>query len=212
VSSEDGGTAKGDAGSAANGTPGLDRIATVPNLLSSIRIVLIPVFVLLLLHHGKGYEEAGLLLLGAVVATDWIDGYVARRTGQVSNLGKLLDPVADRMAIAAALITLAVRHAFPWWAALLVLVRDGLILVVGSILLLRRQVRLDVRWIGKVATFSLMWGFPLIAWGNFGLYLHSAARAFGWLLFAVGIVLYYVAAVIYASDMRAALTATRGPG
>jgi cardiolipin synthase (CMP-forming) len=189
----------------------LDRIATVPNLLSSIRILLIPVFVLLLLHHRKAYEEAGLLLLGAVVATDWIDGYIARHTGQVSNLGKLLDPVADRLAIAAALVTLVVRHAFPLWAALLVLVRDGLLLVAGAIVLLRRGVRIDVRWIGKAATFDLMWGFPLIAWGNFGLYLHVAAQAVGWFLFAVGIVLYYIAAVIYAFDLRRGLAAARDP-
>src|SRR6266550_5483125 len=127
----------------------LNRIATVPNLLSLIRILLIPVFILLLLRHSKAFEMAGLLLLGAVVATDWVDGYIARHTRQVSNLGKLLDPVADRLAIAAALITLAVRHAFPWWAALLVLVRDGLILVAGAAVLLRRHIRLDVRWIGK---------------------------------------------------------------
>src|SRR5207248_10008764 len=130
-----------------NGRPlhraSVDRVATVPNLLSLIRILLIPVFVALLLHHGT--EEAGLLLLGGVVATDWVDGYVARHTGQVSTLGKLLDPIADRLAIAAALIVLVIRHAFPLWAALLVLVRDGLILAVGSIVLLRRKVRLDVR-------------------------------------------------------------------
>jgi len=187
----------------------LDRIATVPNLLSSIRILLIPVFVLLLLNHRRAYEEAGLLLLGAVVATDWIDGYIARHTGQVSNLGKLLDPVADRLAIAAALVTLVVRDAFPLWAALLVLVRDGLLLVAGAIVLLRRGVRIDVRWIGKAATFDLMWGFPLIAWGNFGLYLHVAAQVVGWFLFAVGIALYYVAAVIYAFDLRGGLAAAR---
>lgn len=185
----------------------LDRIATVPNLLSLIRILLIPVFVLLLLHHGT--EEAGLILLGAVVATDWIDGYIARHTGQVSNLGKLLDPVADRLAIAAALITLVVRHAFPLWAALLVLVRDGLILVAG-LLLLGRGVRIDVRWIGKAATFGLMFAFPSIAWGNFGLFVHTALLVFGWVVFVPSIVLYYLAGIVYAFDMRRALRTKRG--
>src|SRR5881409_2928041 len=108
----------------------LDRIATVPNLLSLIRILFIPVFVLLILHHGT--EAAGLLLLGAVVATDWVDGYIARHTGQVSNVGKVLDPVADRLAIAAGLIALMARNAFPVWAGLLVLVRDGLVVVAGA--------------------------------------------------------------------------------
>jgi cardiolipin synthase len=109
---------------------------------------MIPVFVSLLLHHSKRSEEAGLLILGLVVSTDWVDGWIARRTGQVSDLGKLLDPVADRLALAAALITLVVRHAFPLWAALLVIARDGLILIAGAALLLRMKVRIDVRWIG----------------------------------------------------------------
>lgn len=185
--------------------PDLDRIATVPNLLSAIRILLIPVFVLLLLHHRT--EMAGLLLLAAVVATDWVDGQVARRTGQVSNLGKILDPVADRLAIAAALVTLVVRHAFPLWAALLVLVRDGLLLVVGSLFLFRRKIRLDVRWIGKAATFDLMFGFPMIAWGNFRLPLHSIILVGGWILFSFGIVFYYIATVLYVFDLRRALRA-----
>jgi cardiolipin synthase len=181
----------------------LSRIATVPNLLSAIRIVLIPVFVLLILHHGT--EAAGLVLLGAVVSTDWIDGYIARRTGQVSNLGKILDPVADRMAIAAGLIALMVRDAFPLWAGLLVLVRDGLVILAGAVLLLRFKIRMDVRWIGKVATFALMVGIPLVAWGRFGLWLHGLAQPVGWIIFAGGIATYYVAGVFYAFDLAAAV-------
>jgi cardiolipin synthase len=179
------------------------RVATVPNLLSFLRILLIPVFVILIAHHGT--EGAGLLLLGAVVATDWVDGTIARRTGQVSELGKVLDPVADRLALGAALVVLVARHAFPLWAALLVLVRDGLILVAGAILMLRLKVRIDVRRIGKAATLALMFGIPLIAWGNFHLFLHAIARAAGWIFFVVGIVLYYAATVIYAADMARAV-------
>jgi len=178
------------------------RVLTVPNVLSFARILLIPVFVLLLLHHGT--ELSGLRLLGLVVSTDWVDGVVARRTGQVTELGKWLDPIADRAAIAAALVTLVVREAFPLWAALLILVRDGLVLMAGMVLLARRR-RIDVRFIGKVATFSLMFGVPAVAWGNFGLPLAAAARALGWIAFGIGIVEYYVAAVLYAFDLRAAL-------
>jgi cardiolipin synthase len=177
----------------------LDRIATIPNLLSLIRILMIPVFVLLLLNEGT--ELAGLLLLGAVVSTDWVDGYIARHTGQVSNLGKVLDPVADRLAIATALVALVVRDAVPLWAALLVLVRDALVLVAGAVVLVRYRVRLDVRWIGKVATFDLMWGIPMIAWGNFELFLHRPVEIAGWVLYGIGIVLYYAAAVLYAFDL-----------
>jgi cardiolipin synthase len=181
----------------------LDRVLTVPNLLSLVRILLIPVFVGLLVHHGT--EAPGLLLLGAVVATDWVDGYIARRTGQVTNLGKVLDPVADRLALAAGLVALVVRHAFPLWAALLVIVRDAAILVAGGVILLRRKVRIDVRWVGKAATLGLMFGIPLIAWGNFGLTLHAASKVAGWIFYGAGIVLYYAATVAYAFDMRRAV-------
>jgi cardiolipin synthase len=183
-----------------------NRVLTVPNLISFARILLIPVFVLLLLNEGT--ERAGLILLAFVVSTDWVDGQVARRTGQVSELGKLLDPIADRLAIAAALITLVVRDAFPLWAALLILVRDVAILIAG-LALLKKDVRIDVRMIGKLATFSLMFSVPAIAWGNFGLGLDAALLALGWMAYAVGIVEYYVATGMYVQDMRAALRAKR---
>lgn len=205
------GDTEDDAGEGSGGglTPAsVDRIATVPNLISLVRILLIPVFMALLL--GEGTEAAGLVLLGAVVSTDWIDGYVARRTGQVSNLGKVLDPVADRLAIAAALIAMVARDAFPLWAALLVIVRDVLVLVAGGALLLVMRVRLDVRSIGKLATFALMCGIPAVAWGNFGLPLEALARVAGWALFWIGIVLYYAAGVLYSFDLvRASRDVTR---
>ena len=180
------------------------RVLTVPNLLSFARILLIPAFVALLLNEGS--ELPGLLLLGFVVSTDWVDGVVARRTGQVSELGKLLDPIADRLAIAAALVTLVVRDAFPLWAALLILVRDALVLVAG-LFLLRRGGRIDVRFIGKVATFALMFAVPAVAWGTFGLPLEATALALGWIAYGLGIVEYYAAAVFYAFDLRDALRA-----
>jgi cardiolipin synthase (CMP-forming) len=183
----------------------LDRIVTVPNAISAFRIAMIPVFVVLLANEGT--EMAGLLLFGGVLATDWVDGYIARRTQQVSNLGKLLDPVADRLAIAAGLITLMVEGAVPIWAGLLVLLRDVVVLIAGGFLTARSGVRIDVRWIGKAATMALMLGIPLIAWANFDLWAGSAARVVGWSLYAVGIVLYYAAAVQYAQDARKALAA-----
>jgi len=186
---------------------GLDRIVTVPNLLSLFRIILIPLFMVLILHHGT--EAAGLLLLGAVVATDWVDGYVARHTGQVSTLGKVLDPVADRLALIAALVAMVVRDAFPLWAALLVIVRDGAILLAGLAILVGLKVRLEVRRIGKAATFGLMSGIPLVAWGNFGLFLHGVVLPAGWVLFAAGIVLYYAATALYAADMARAVRKAR---
>lgn len=183
------------------------RVLTVPNLLSFLRILLIPVFVWLIVHEGT--EVAGLLLFGAVAWTDWIDGYVARRTGQVSEFGKVLDPTADRLAIAAGLIALVVRGAFPVWAALLILVRDALVLLAGVVLLVSRGGRIEVRFIGKVATFGLMTGIPLIAWGRLDLPLAVAASACGWSFYAVGIVEYYIATAMYFGDLRRALAKSR---
>ena len=197
-------------GEQAEGAPAsLDRIATFPNLLSLVRILLIPVFVGLILNHGT--EAAGLILLTAVMATDWVDGYLARHTGQVSNLGKILDPVADRLALTAALAALVVRDAFPLWAAMLVIARDALILVAGVVLLVRYRIRLDVRWVGKAATFGLMCSIPLVAWGSFGLFLHGFATIAGWAMFVPAIALYYVAAAVYSVDVVRAVRVA-GPG
>ena len=182
------------------------RVLTLPNVISFLRIALIPVFVALILDHDT--TTAGLVLFGAVVATDWIDGTIARRTGQVSELGKVLDPVADRLAIAAGLIALAVRGVFPVWAAALILTRDVVILVAGAAVLARRHVRIDVRWIGKVATFSLMIAIPAISWGALDLPLGAGATVVGWVSFTVGIVEYYVAALVYAQDVRRAVRST----
>src|SRR6266508_1046032 len=181
------------------------RVLTVPNAISFARILLIPVFVALLVHHGT--EAAGLLLLAAVVSTDWVDGQVARRTGQVTELGKILDPVADRLAIAAALIALVARDAFPLWAALLILVRDFAILMAG-LFLLRRGGRIDVRFIGKVATFCLMFAVPAVAWGNFGPAGDAIVLALRWIPYGVRILEYSTATALYLLAFRAALSAT----
>jgi cardiolipin synthase (CMP-forming) len=181
------------------------RVLTVPNLLSSLRIVLIPVFVFLIVHRET--SRAGLVVLGLVSATDWVDGYLARRTGQVSDLGKILDPVADRLAIAAGLIALVVRGVFPWWAALPILLRDAAILAVGAIALTRNKIRIDVRFVGKAATFSLMVAIVAVSWGNLGMPLPQAFLALGWVAYGLGIVEYAVATAAYVDDLRRALAA-----
>jgi cardiolipin synthase (CMP-forming) len=191
------GTRNGDAGSSA--------VATLPNLITFLRILLIPVFWWLIVDPDT--TTVGILVVSGVMATDWVDGLLARRTGQVSELGKVLDPVADRLAIAAGLVALVVRGAFPLWAALLILGRDVAILIAGAVVLVLRKVRIDVRWIGKVATFSLMCAVPWISWGRLGLPLAEAALVCGWTAFAVGIVESYVAAVVYTGDLRHALSA-----
>ena len=185
-----------------------DRILTIPNVISFLRIALIPVFVALIVDPDT--TLAGLVLFVLVVATDWVDGAIARATGQVTELGKVLDPVADRLAIAAGLIALVVADAFPLWAALLILARDLAILVAGIVLLAKRRARIEVRYIGKVATFALMLSIGCIAWGNLGYALSEAALACGWAFFAAGIVEYYVATGLYVGDLRRVWRAPAG--
>jgi cardiolipin synthase (CMP-forming) len=183
------------------------RILTAANVITSLRILLIPVFVALIVDPDR--SKAGLVLFGLVVTTDWIDGWVARRTDQVSDVGKLLDPVADRLAIAAGLIALMVRGAFPGWAGILILIRDAIVLLVGGYVLFGRRIKLEVRWIGKVATFSLMVAVVGISWGTLGLPIGAAAIVVGWVAFVAGIVEYYLAAAVYLGDVRHAMATDR---
>jgi cardiolipin synthase (CMP-forming) len=185
-------------------TPSSSRVLTVPNLISAVRIAMIPVFWTLIVDDDT--TTWGIVLFGVVVATDWVDGTIARRTGQVSELGKVLDPVADRAAIAAGLIALVVRGAFPAWAAGLILVRDVVVLAAGAVMA-SKGLRIEVRWIGKVATFALMLAIPAVSWGSLGLWPAAAALAVGWPIYVLGIVEYYIAAGVYAADLRRAIAA-----
>jgi cardiolipin synthase (CMP-forming) len=185
--------------------PASSAILTVPNVLSFARIAAIPLFCWLTTRPDT--RLLGIALFAVVAGTDWVDGYVARRTGQVSELGRILDPVADRLAIAAGLITFAVVGIFPFWAALLILLRDAAVLLGGATVLWGQRLRVDVRGIGKVATFSLMAATAWIAWGNAGGPLGEVLLVGGWLAYALGIVEYYVAAGLYAIDVREALAA-----
>jgi cardiolipin synthase len=187
--------------------PASSAVITVPNILSFARIVSIPLFCWL--SANERTRLWGILLFAVVVSTDWVDGYIARRTGQVTELGRILDPVADRLAIAAGLLTFAISGIFPFWAALLIIVRDVVVLLGGVALLWGREIRIEVRGIGKLATFSLMAAIAWIAWGNAGGALGDVLLVGGWLAYAVGIVEYYLAAGLYAIDVRDAL-AERG--
>jgi cardiolipin synthase (CMP-forming) len=191
---------KGTAGRSASAST---AVFTVPNVISFARILAIPVYWWLIVRSET--TTAGLIVFIVVVATDWVDGYVARRTGRVSELGKVLDPVADRLAIASGLVALVIRGVFPLWAAVLILVRDASALLIGAALLAARRIRLDVRFLGKIATFTLMGAIPGIAWGNLGLPLGHVTLACGWVAFVVGIVEYYVAAGLYVADLRRAV-------
>jgi cardiolipin synthase (CMP-forming) len=185
--------------------PASSAILTVPNILSFARIALIPAFCWL--SANERTRLWGIVLFAVVVSTDWVDGYVARRTGQVSELGRILDPVADRLAIGAGLLTFAISGIFPFWAALLILVRDVTLLLGGAALLWGRDIRVEVRWIGKIATASLMAAVAWIAWGNAGGPLGEVLLVGGWLAYVVGIAEYYIAAGLYVIDVRDTLAA-----
>jgi cardiolipin synthase len=187
--------------------PASSAVVTVPNILSFARIATIPLFCWLAANERT--RVWGILLFAVVVSTDWVDGYVARRTGRVTELGRILDPVADRLAIAAGLVTFAIAGIFPFWAALLILVRDVAVVLGGAVLLWGRSIRVEVRGIGKIATFSLMAAITWIAWGNAEGPLGDVLLVGGWLAYVVGIVEYYLAAGLYAIDVRYAL-AERG--
>lgn len=179
------------------------RILTVPNAISAVRIAAIPVYTLMIVDRDTTFP--GLILFGLVCITDWVDGYIARRTGQVTELGKILDPVADRLAIAAGLIALVVRDAFPVWAAGLIVGRDLLMLVVGAAVFARRGVRIEVRWIGKRATFLIMLSIGGISWAALDYMFGPALGVFGWLCFVPGIVGAYIASALYVGDLKRAM-------
>jgi cardiolipin synthase (CMP-forming) len=184
--------------------PPARRVATAPNALSLLRILAIPVFVALIVDRDT--TSIGVIVFAVVSATDWLDGVVARATGQVSELGAILDPVADRLAIAAALIALVIRGVFPVWAAVALLVRDAVVIVVG-LALLGHGVRIEVRFLGKVATFTLMAAIGAIAWGSLGYAPASAALAVGWAAYGVGLLGSYAVAAWYLRDAREAIDA-----
>jgi len=132
---------------------------TWPNLVTVVRLALLPVFMWLLFTTDHRAESAWLLaFLGA---TDWIDGFLARRLHQVSEVGKVIDPVADRILVIAGLLSVAAAGGVPWWFALVTLARELIVSILTVVLAALGAARIDVLWWGKVSTFALMTTFPL---------------------------------------------------
>lgn len=175
------------------------NVVTIPNAVSVIRILLIPVFIWLAVIGETAW--AG-WLLAFIGATDWIDGYLARRLDQVSEVGKMLDPVADRLAVAVAVVLGLILGVLPAWLAWVIIIREILI-GIGAVYGWRHGVkRLDVRWLGKTATLLLYFGITIfyIADGTDSTPLWWIAMGFS----VPGVVLYYVVGFDYMRDMRAA--------
>jgi cardiolipin synthase len=174
----------------------------VPNTISIVRLALIPVFIWMVID--KNYGWAG-VLLGVIGATDWIDGYLARRLGQVTEVGKLLDPLADRIAVFVAVVAglwAGVLPAVFGWA---LLIREGLVALGALYGWMKGVTRLDVRYIGKVATFAV---YTAVA----GFYVGTGfdwdwVVVGSWIIGVPGLILYYLVAAQYVGDMRTAIAA-----
>lgn len=171
-----------------------DRILTVPNLLSFARLLGVPLFLWLLLRRLDGWA---LIVLVLSAITDYLDGKIARAFGLESRLGQLLDPVADRLYIAATLVGLAARAVIPWWFVWLLVAREVLLAVVMLVLKRAGQTGLPVNVVGKAATLNLLYAFPLLLLGTFDGWVGTFASIVGWAMVWWGVYLYWVAAGLY---------------
>jgi cardiolipin synthase (CMP-forming) len=186
---------------------GVDRILTVPNAITLVRLALIPVFVWLL--FGAHRQIAAAALLAVLGATDWVDGYVARRWHQVSTVGKVLDPTADRVLVATAVISVIVAGAVPLWFGLLTIIREVLVSAAVLLLAFLGAERIDVLWVGKAGTFGLMFAYPtfLLANGNAG--WQQPIEVIAWLAAVPALTLSWIAAAAYIPLSRRALSRGR---
>ena len=183
-----------------------DRVLTLPNALSALRLVGVPFFLWLVLHE---YDAAAVIVLMVSGFTDWLDGKIARKWNQTSRVGQLLDPAADRLYILATLIGLTARGVVPLWLTLLLVGRD--LLLAPTIPLLKHYGYgpLPVHFLGKAATFNLLAGFPLLLLGEGDSFVSHVAHAFGWAFAIWGTALYWYAGVLYLVQMRQVIGAAR---
>jgi cardiolipin synthase len=188
---------------------GEDRILTVPNALTLIRLLCIPLFVVLIARpHRSGWYPAALLLAGLGV-TDGIDGYVARHFHQVSKLGQVLDPLADRLLLAVAAVSIIAVGAVPIWVAVAALSREALVAVGFVAVAVRGGRRMDVQWAGKAGTFGMMCALPLFLAGHAADDWHRVAEVLAWVAVTPGLLFGWYAAITYIPMARAAVSAGR---
>lgn len=183
-----------------------DAVWTVPNALSVLRLVGVPIFLWLLLAE---HDTAALIVLMASGITDYLDGKIARHYGLVTRLGQLLDPLADRLYILSTLFGLAIRSIIPWWLVVVLLARDALMLCLGPVLRHHHLEIPPVHFVGKAATFNLIYAFPLLLLGVGDSTLAQIANPIGWAFAWWGVGLYWVAAVLYILQVRAMVSRAR---
>ena len=185
--------------STAGSSPVSDRVLTSPNVLSVLRLACVPIFLWLILTYQDNWALVVLILSGV---SDYLDGKIARHYSMVTRVGQLLDPLADRLYILSTLLGLAWREIIPWWLVAILVGRE----IFGTALLM--VVRhygyraLPVHFIGKAATFDLLFAFPLILLGQGDSMLATVALPCGWAFAWWGTVLYWVAGVMYAVQTR----------
>ena len=184
-----------------------DRILTVPNLLSLLRLLLIPLFLWLVLSVQADLWAVAVLALSGI--TDWADGAIARRSGQITRLGQLLDPLVDRLTVIATLVGLALRELIPWWLVALLVLRDVMLLSLVPLLRRRGLTALPVHYLGKAATFALFWGFPFVLVGAGTADWEQVLGALGWAFVIWGTALYWYAALLYVEQAVRVLRSRR---
>ncbi|KJK44968.1 CDP-diacylglycerol--glycerol-3-phosphate 3-phosphatidyltransferase [Lentzea aerocolonigenes] len=183
-----------------------DRLLTIPNLLSVLRLAGVPLFLYLLL--GPRADGWALLVLVFAGLSDWLDGKLARWLNQMSNLGALLDPAADRLYVFCTLLAFVIRDIVPLWIALVLVGRE---LVVGVCLLILRQRGwgpFEVTYLGKAATFNLLYAFPLLLLAQGDSAWAQLAQPFAYAFTAWGGALYLWSALLYVYQFFQALRVT----
>ena len=179
---------------------------TVPNALSVLRLVGVPVFLYLALGPEADGWAILVLIFGGV--TDYLDGKLARAWGQTSRIGQLLDPLADRLYIVAVVVALVLRGVLPLWIALVLAARDVLLVALVPLLRTRGITVLPVHFLGKAATFNLLYAFPLLLLSDGDGLAADIARPLGWSFAVWGVALYWWAGLLYARQVQRILAVT----
>jgi cardiolipin synthase (CMP-forming) len=184
------------------------RVLTLPNLISFVRLLGVPAFLYLLLVAQ--HDLAALVVLALGGGTDWLDGWVARRLGQVSRLGALLDPLADRLYILATLLALTVREIVPWQFTVALLAREAVLLAALGVLGRHGYGPPPVHFLGKTATLLLLAAFPVLLLAVAVPAVDLWAAAAGWALAWWGLVLYWLAGGWYLVQIAGLVRRDRG--
>jgi cardiolipin synthase (CMP-forming) len=180
-----------------------DRVLTIPNAISVVRLGCIPLFLWLLFSQDDRHAAAW--LLAVLGATDWVDGWIARRWNQVSTVGKILDPTADRLMLAVAVVAIAVDGSVPIVIAALTIVREVTVGIAVLVLAAMGARRIDVTWLGKAGTFGQMVAYPLFLVSHAGVNWSDIARVLAWVVIVPALLLSYRAAAGYVPLARKAL-------